>query len=141
MVVVKWSACSPYTSTIQLRIPLTSTYNFSVKLLLKKTKNKQKLAWFDQFKEGITYLPTLCLTLKTHRVRITSPSKVMMSFTEIMTNRGARQALIRKNVYKHIHMGLWWWLSRQSGRFQFQRSVVRIQSSAKIILNIYCQLY
>ena len=35
----------------------------------------------------------------------------------------------------------WLWLIRQSGRFQFQRSAVRIQSLANILLNIYCQLY
>ena len=36
--------------------------------------------------------------------------------------------------------GQWLWLSWKSGCFQLQRSVVSIQTLAKNILNIYCQL-
>ena len=44
MVVVKWSSCSPSTSTIRVRILLTSTV-FSVKFVLEKNQNKQKVGW------------------------------------------------------------------------------------------------
>ena len=36
--------------------------------------------------------------------------------------------------------GQWLWLSWQSSRFRLQRSADRIQSSAKLILNVHCQL-
>ena len=42
MVVVKWSTCLPSIPTIRVWISLKSNYNFSLKLLLKSTKNKQK---------------------------------------------------------------------------------------------------
>ena len=41
---------------------------------------------------------------------------------------------------KMSNVGQWLWLSWKSGCFRLQRSTVRIQSSAKIILIIYCQL-
>ena len=44
-VVVKWSACSPSTPTIRVRIQLTPTV-FSVKFVFEKNKNKQKEAHF-----------------------------------------------------------------------------------------------
>ena len=41
VVVVKWSACSPYTLTIRVRIPLKHTV-FPLKFVLEKYENKQK---------------------------------------------------------------------------------------------------
>ena len=41
VVVVKWSACSPSTPTIRVRIPQKPSV-FSVKCVLEKNKNKQK---------------------------------------------------------------------------------------------------
>ena len=39
-------------------------------------------------------------------------------------------------------LGQWLWLSWQSGRFRYQRSAVRIQTSAHFYRTfIYCQLY
>ena len=43
MVVVKWSACSPSTPTILVRIPLKPTV-FSVPFVLEKNENKEKEA-------------------------------------------------------------------------------------------------
>ena len=43
VVVVKWSAYSPSTPMIRVRITLTSTV-YSVKFVLEKNKNKQKQA-------------------------------------------------------------------------------------------------
>ena len=41
VVVVKWSACSPYTTTIRVQFPLMSTV-FSVKFVFEKNENKEK---------------------------------------------------------------------------------------------------
>ena len=46
--VVKWSACSPATLTIQVQIPLTSTV-FSVKFVFEKEENRQKEVGVDTF--------------------------------------------------------------------------------------------
>ena len=41
-----------------------------------------------------------------------------------------------------LEFGQWLWLSWQSGRFRYQRSAVRIQTSANFYRTlIYCQLY
>ena len=50
VVVVKWSACSPSTSTIRVQIPLKPTPFFSVKLFgFEKNKNSpvKKLTGFE----------------------------------------------------------------------------------------------
>ena len=41
VVLVKWSACLPYTPTIRVRIPLKPSV-FSLKVVFEKTENKQK---------------------------------------------------------------------------------------------------
>ena len=46
--VVKWSACSPSTPTIRVRIPLKHTV-FSVKFVFEKSENKQKEAGVGPF--------------------------------------------------------------------------------------------
>ena len=43
VVVVKWSACLPSTSTIDVQIPLKLTI-FSIKFVFEKSANKQKEA-------------------------------------------------------------------------------------------------
>ena len=42
---------------------------------------------------------------------------------------------------KMSNVGQWLWLSWKSGCFRLQRSTVRIQSSAKIYIEFYYQLY
>ena len=46
----KWSACSPSTPTIQVRIP-SEAYSFSVKFLFEKTENEQKEARIGPLKK------------------------------------------------------------------------------------------
>ena len=46
-----------------------------------------------------------------------------------------------KTLQTYLSKGQWLWLSWLSGGFGLQRSVDPYQSSAKFILNIYCQLY
>ena len=55
VVVVKKSACSPYTPTIRVRIPLKPTV-FSVKFVFERNKNKQK-RWpgFPHLKKHLLY--------------------------------------------------------------------------------------
>ena len=48
VVVVKWSACSPCTSTIRVRISLTPTF-FSVQFVFEKNENKQNEAGVGPF--------------------------------------------------------------------------------------------
>ena len=52
MVVVKWSACSPSTPTVRVRIPLKSTV-FSVEFVLANNENKQKEAGVGPLKKKI----------------------------------------------------------------------------------------
>ena len=51
-----------------------------------------------------------------------------------------RGNFFRRASIVNYNQGQWLWLSWQSGRFLYQRSVVRIQSSAKIFHteHIYC---
>ena len=53
MMVVKWSACSPSTLTIRVRIPLTSAV-FSVKSVFEKNENKQN-------RQGLAHFLKICL--------------------------------------------------------------------------------
>ena len=48
VVVVKWSACSPSTPTIQVQVPLKAAV-FSVKFVFEKNENKQNEASVSQF--------------------------------------------------------------------------------------------
>ena len=50
VVVVKWSACSPTTPTIRVRIPLKPE-KFFVIFVFEKNKNKQKEAGVGPFKK------------------------------------------------------------------------------------------
>ena len=42
-----------------------------------------------------------------------------------------------KNLNPKTFIGLWLWLNWQSGHFQYQRSMVQIQSSANLLMNLY----
>ena len=41
VLVVKWSVCSPYTQTFQVRSPPAEADNFSVNIVVAKIENKQ----------------------------------------------------------------------------------------------------
>ena len=51
------------------------------------------------------------------------------------------QSHVTIDIQKKQPLGQWLWLSWQSVRFRFQRSVVRTSHWQKFILNINCQLY
>ena len=50
---VRWSACSPSTPTIRVRIQLKST--FFCKIVVEKNKNKQKDPGVGPFKTNVQY--------------------------------------------------------------------------------------
>ena len=82
------------------------------------------------FMQGFVLRDTLCHV----------PKLFSYLFTQQYYANDARcfQQLCKNNsisiVQNISQVGQWLWLSWQSGRFQFQRSVVRIQSSAKIYI-------
>ena len=61
MVVVKWSACSPYSPMIRVRIPLTPTV-FPYNLCLKRTKIKKEAGVGPFFKKVKIYFLNILLT-------------------------------------------------------------------------------
>ena len=68
MVVVKWSACSPSTTTIRVRIP-HEAYSFSVKIVFEKNENKHKNVTRQHHFDRLFCQVNVCLT-KCHVAQI-----------------------------------------------------------------------
>ena len=67
---------------------------------------------------------------------ITASCKLICASSQLSSKRTQGLANCQDSKANNMNVGKWLWLSWQSSCFQYQRTAVRLQSSAKFILNI-----